>query len=197
MKFKFLMTILASLVLSASCLVNVANAGLITVDDWHLTTGPNAGLTQSRYSDDIFFAISKNTYFDHTAEYEMLDGYHQATWDEYTGVVNEYISSFGYLPSDHVHHNNFGWSGYSYEGETRYYFNLADTTQVNGQSKYHIHAGNHDSYTNLNYYQANSFTQWAGFILVKDEVNVPEPSTLAIFALGIMGLASRRFKKQA
>ena len=27
-------------------------------------------------------------------------------------------------------------------------------------------------------------------------VDVPEPSTLAIFALGIMGLASRRFKKQ-
>ena len=26
---------------------------------------------------------------------------------------------------------------------------------------------------------------------------VPEPSTLAIFALGIMGLAARRFKKQA
>jgi hypothetical protein len=26
---------------------------------------------------------------------------------------------------------------------------------------------------------------------------VPEPSTLAIFALGIMGLASRRFKKQS
>ena len=28
-------------------------------------------------------------------------------------------------------------------------------------------------------------------------VTVPEPSTLAIFALGIMGLASRRFKKQS
>jgi len=27
--------------------------------------------------------------------------------------------------------------------------------------------------------------------------DVPEPSTLALFALGIMGLASRRFKKQA
>jgi hypothetical protein len=26
---------------------------------------------------------------------------------------------------------------------------------------------------------------------------VPEPSTLAIFALGIIGLASRRFKKQS
>jgi len=29
-----------------------------------------------------------------------------------------------------------------------------------------------------------------------NSVEVPEPSTLAIFALGIMGLASRRFKKQ-
>jgi hypothetical protein len=29
------------------------------------------------------------------------------------------------------------------------------------------------------------------------KVDVPEPSTLAIFALGLMGLASRRFKKQS
>jgi hypothetical protein len=29
-----------------------------------------------------------------------------------------------------------------------------------------------------------------------DNVSVPEPSTVAIFSLGIMGLASRRFKKQ-
>ena len=27
--------------------------------------------------------------------------------------------------------------------------------------------------------------------------DVPEPSTLAVFALGLMGLASRKFKKQA
>lgn len=30
-----------------------------------------------------------------------------------------------------------------------------------------------------------------------DTVSVPEPSTLAIFALGLMGFASRRFKKQS
>jgi hypothetical protein len=35
---------------------------------------------------------------------------------------------------------------------------------------------------------------FAGFVLIS---NVPEPSTLAIFVLGIMGLASRRFKKQS
>ena len=33
---------------------------------------------------------------------------------------------------------------------------------------------------------------------VGDETfDVPEPSTLAIFALGMIGLASRRFKKQS
>ena len=30
-----------------------------------------------------------------------------------------------------------------------------------------------------------------------ESINVPEPSTLAIFALGMIGLASRRFKKQS
>ena len=32
---------------------------------------------------------------------------------------------------------------------------------------------------------------------ITNGINVPEPSTLAIFALGLMGLASRRFKKQS
>ena len=32
--------------------------------------------------------------------------------------------------------------------------------------------------------------------IVDTSVNIPEPSTLAIFALGMMGLASRRFKKK-
>jgi hypothetical protein len=33
--------------------------------------------------------------------------------------------------------------------------------------------------------------------LYRSSVDVPEPSTLAIFALGMIGLASRRFKKQS
>lgn len=36
-----------------------------------------------------------------------------------------------------------------------------------------------------------------GFMLYRDSVEVPEPSTLAIFALGLMLLTSRRFKKQS
>jgi len=35
------------------------------------------------------------------------------------------------------------------------------------------------------------------YIIDGEPVNVPEPSTFAIFALGMVGLASRRFKKQS
>jgi hypothetical protein len=45
-------------------------------------------------------------------------------------------------------------------------------------------------YDGLSQSQINHIANWE----VRD---VPEPSTLAIFALGIMGLASRRFKKQS
>ncbi len=41
-----------------------------------------------------------------------------------------------------------------------------------------------------------SFSDASSF-LVKDVAQVPEPSTLAIFALGLIGLSSRRFKKQS
>lgn len=37
----------------------------------------------------------------------------------------------------------------------------------------------------------------AGFVAFANVTAVPEPSTLAIFALGLMGLASRRFMKQS
>lgn len=47
-----------------------------------------------------------------------------------------------------------------------------------------------------------SFTGPAGFgldnvSLVANTIDVPEPSAIAIFALGLMGLASRKFKKKA
>ncbi len=57
-------------------------------------------------------------------------------------------------------------------------------------------------------YSPNTITNWSGLdgetkwqsvshLLVSEVKNVPEPSSLAIFALGVIGLASRRFKKQS
>lgn len=47
-----------------------------------------------------------------------------------------------------------------------------------------------------NTYTASSSSSLYGIALVRNAQSVPEPSTVAIFALGIMGLASRRFKKK-
>jgi hypothetical protein len=43
----------------------------------------------------------------------------------------------------------------------------------------------------------DNFTTGVGENAVNPDVSVPEPSTLAIFALGMMGLASRKFKKKS
>ncbi|MFT6992556.1 MAG: hypothetical protein ACJASL_004556 [Paraglaciecola sp.] len=52
------------------------------------------------------------------------------------------------------------------------------------------------SFAGGNHFAGTVYTPrtWNGTI---NYTNVPEPSTLAIFALGLMGLASRRFKKQS
>ena len=47
-----------------------------------------------------------------------------------------------------------------------------------------------------NYSQSGSASNNSiGFMLYRQSVDVPEPTTLAMFALGLIGLASRRFKK--
>ncbi|MDO6488693.1 PEP-CTERM sorting domain-containing protein [Colwellia sp. 6_MG-2023] len=53
-----------------------------------------------------------------------------------------------------------------------------------------------DYANDFNAYRGNG-SQISGTYLVRSDVEVvPEPATLAIFALGMIGLASRRFKKQ-
>jgi hypothetical protein len=59
---------------------------------------------------------------------------------------------------------------------------------------------NNDAYVygrNVNYDSYKTHTSQHYSTMLVRSANVPEPSTLAIFALGMMGLASRRFKKQS
>jgi hypothetical protein len=66
--------------------------------------------------------------------------------------------------------------------------------------QHHSSAGSHNIKMGVadggdNVYDSTVFIQAGSFSDI-DTTSVPEPSTLAIFALGIVGLTSRRFKKQ-
>lgn len=193
MKFNFLKAAFAGVIFSVS---GFANAGLIDIDDWHLTTDSLGGLRQAELSEDVFFAVSKSNVYDPNSTYEMLTGYHWASSEEYMSLIGE---SGG---STHAYYNKGGWSGYSWEGAARYQFMFTDTAVTNRIQ----HAGNYETARHVrditSYHTSYGNNYFAGLVLVKDPVlqsalgtAIPEPTSLAIFALGLMGLASRRFKK--
>ena len=109
----------------------------------------------------------------------MIDGvnFGQYTWDTFgvtssTGSSN--ISSIDKLISFSFNISALQWANFISD----------DSVQVtwNNGSGVGDWSNNYIGYVN---YEINGVAS-----------QVPEPTTLAIFALGIMGLASRRFKKQ-
>jgi len=196
MKFKYLNVALASLILSATFLASTATAGIISVDDWWLQTDANGGLRQNTTVSDIYFAVSKQTTFNAIDTYEAIDGYRFLS-------TLEAVNLWGYQTlnnpgtSDYLTYNNQGgWAGYVWEGANRYQFVFSDSITTGAM----MHAGHYETFVYNNGNFDTSTNNFAGFVMIKDDTqtnSVPEPSTLAIFALGMIGLASRRFKKQS
>jgi hypothetical protein len=194
----------ASVFFTVSLMSNIANAGLITTDEWHNTNDAFGGLKMSLYSDDVFLAVSKSGVFHKNDDYQMLDGYRLMASSEYQDIITSYVSANGFPPGiTWPYYNQGGWSGYDFESVRRYYFTYSDTN-VNG-IVHHVGQGDTNAVwgTNAQFLTTNVATDvslWAGFVLIKDDSNaaiVPEPTTLAIFALGMIGLASRRFNKKS
>jgi len=116
-------------------------------------------------------------------------------WDTH---IDPFISFFG-----QTHTNGKVWSNHNlldpsilsgaiYENG---YFSVSDNSSEE--------SGHIDRIGGKYYYTSNTTISGSlsnptyGVALVRNVAEVPEPSTLAIFALGMMGLASRRFKKQS
>jgi hypothetical protein len=197
MNFKLLNTVVIGLVLSASSLVNIANAGIIdngsytTVDgldwlDWTATVSmtqveaiaANSGWHGANAEQ---MQMLMNTMFDMQFIWNSNGESVQAVVDK--DVKKLYFESLFAGPTFSHPHNmasplarsvgaglvGFGWcNGCSY---------LAGSEPAQSGA-------------------TGVSNAWSGVALVRTSIAVPEPSTLAIFALGIIGLASRRFKKQ-
>jgi len=213
MKSKFLNTALTGLILSATCLVNVANSGIIThgyltTDDAsNYITDTNTGRLYTRFDAFDWTVAQTLTAIESDGEFEG--------WNVMTSTqADEFIAAALGRATTSCHTSNFGticggisgWSdgdfGASFD-HNEDYFGFIDLKA--GERGYAVgeigyFSGNsirrHDNWGYEATMDGYNSSHAINLTLYKDiKMDVPEPSTLAIFALGLMGLASRRFKK--
>jgi hypothetical protein len=210
MEYQMIKILLKTIIVCNIFITSIAaQAGVIAIEDWFDAGGSNSGgLTQSQFSDSLFFAVAQNVDFSSVDTYEVTEGWHIASYAEYSSLQSAYTGGYG----GYKMLNQDGWRGYkSTSGHTNYYFALSDMWS-NDRHLRAVHAGKTAHYSVEHGYQMDGVLlkkddhHFAGIVVIKDKDNaqawgstsqVPEPSALAIFALGLMGLASRRFKKQS
>lgn len=237
MKFKFFKKVFIALVLSLSCLVNSANAGLITIgaltsnDDgstnvisdtrnnrewlrWdelaHLTYLETLVQTTSLvgpYSDWTIAGAEEATEFlnalyngaDHgcadndTSEIFCKDnlGFSSA---EYTALLGD-SSTRGVSSADTVWFYDDAWVFDGVDVVTNGKASFLNLTSGGSNRKYN---SSHTIVETDTYaHTSDASIGWLMFRQSAVPAIVSEPSTLVIFAIGLMGLLSRRFKKKS
>jgi len=202
MNIKMLKAASAGLILSVS---SFANAGLIT-------SANDSALQGAEFIDFQTFAVGNYNSLDFNGgsfesngagnNYEISDSWNEyndgqdrafANWGDSNPFVLRFdsdVTAFGLT----IGAINSNWSFALFDASDV----LLDSFSIlNGccESRYIGFAEN-----NIRYIQFSPTYDRAAFdslsFINSETQPVPEPSTLAIFALGIMGLASRRFKKQ-
>jgi hypothetical protein len=191
MNIKMLKAAVAGLVLSVS---GFANAGLITTIEldtattglnynfdtvvWEWSTAISAGTTNTSDIVNLSMALyfGSNVVFQDVIIQNSIAQNHVG----YPRVLGDIDWSFDFSSMTLIDFDNYGPYA-NLNGQNPY-----TTMNVYGDNGIFRATPSSDYTSN---YVTTNFTQ--------STVNsVPEPSTLAIFALGLMGLASRRFKKQ-
>jgi hypothetical protein len=198
MKFRYLKTTMAAVLLSVS---GLANAGLIEIDFDDLSNGTVVGnnyLTQGVSFVDASITSIPLAGISAPNGINRLGSYNFDQNNPITAIFSTLVSSVSLSGYD------VGSAGFIMKAyDMQVGGNLLQTVSFVGPD---IGIGtNHTLSLNIGGIRRVEFSQilvGGGDGVVFDNFSfntaeVPEPSTLAIFALGIMGLASRRFKKQS
>ena len=204
MKFKKLKLALAGLIISVSSLTNIANAHLIAFGWDDLDDG-----TISIYG--------QHWHGDQNSPYSDNGGVRIGIWNNALSAANQDTASWQLFQWTSLINNMGGnmtqnnalvaagtldgwvtdpghWSDSSAENDW-----FITSPLVLGNGSWGLFTGTGccvdtmSSAINVTFTGISSVSDGTG----PDSVSVPEPSTFAIFALGMIGLASRRFKKQS
>lgn len=205
MKCKLLNATLAGLLLSATCLANLANAGLIVGSTMDTSIDTISGYEWLDFSFTVGMTYDEVL----ASSYVVSDGYEIATseqikalwvsagrFTDVTVAANAVLDKLGCMSYLHGGYNcdqvGQEWTGAFYQSATAQYdIYLVNTLEGISGSFLEYWVGNIDKNSSFR-------ADIAAYLVRTPDVpsEVPEPSTLAIFALGLMGLAVRRFKKQ-
>jgi len=216
---KFYNTVIASLILSASCLVNNANAGLIVSaqsaiasSEYSSTYDIDNTIDQSGLSStfisgvddfDSFLGLTP-THVSSAPNYEWFSqGSVSSAWITYDlGSIFNLNAIALWVEESWAPHSSVSFKS-SLDGVTYNTITSNITLPTNAPYPAAYPSTRYDfSITSARYFMIDfgacsssgcSLGEIAFSATTSD--SVPEPSTLAIFVLGMIGLASRRFKK--
>jgi len=211
MNHKFLKAGAAGIILTAGCIAQVANAGLIT--QGNLTYDNTGEIISNNANTREYLALDVLATLTYAQTVEATTTGAYIAWSIATSVIaqgfidelfggtsacsllDDFTETCGSLPGWHD-----GKLGISFASNLDALLYLHD--DINDVKMTYMLAGGvvHDygnSIANYDAYSGGNID--ISFLLYRDVQNqiVHEPTTLAIFALGMIGLASRRFKKES
>jgi hypothetical protein len=239
MKFKFLNAALLSSTMLISCMVNIANAGVITLgsnhNDYYLSNDSTYNVI-SRVADDYEYMHLDQTIgssIDGALADHGGNGWGLASTLQFSNLMNSFFGGIHWdddnTTGQHtdtmaINSTIMSWINV-FGGDTllpatanrsEYYLgNVLFGTPLDigtgelfesfvySSIRNYANGAVSDPYagvTNATYDSSFSASRFSVLLIRDKNVNpqlVPEPSTLAIFALGMMALVSRRFKKQS
>ncbi|ASP49500.1 PEP-CTERM sorting domain-containing protein [Cognaticolwellia beringensis] len=189
----------------------IANGGSVTGAEYHFTNNQGLKLTSALSNTSDYAIEMRLRVIDSLISWNKLIDFSNLVSDNGLYLLNGnfdfYVSGSNPLGGP-VNLNEFFTIAFVRSaGVITTHFNGVALTPFNDSSNQAVPSANI-----LNFFEDDtdtggreSFVGAVDFIRIHDDastfgtapINVPEPSTLAIFALGMIGLASRRFKKQS
>ena len=210
MKLKLFKTTITVLTLLATSLFNVASAGLITAvsfDDVTNSRNTNTWVLGWEFTVVDNIIVTDLGVLDINGD--GFAGEHEVGIFDMSGTLlsSTFINSTSLLGANNFRYNTINelglFSGTSYVIAAyvgnELYTDSNNVTNLQFTPEITFNRSRFESTTAFLYPTAgsNDSLSFFGANFQYQTTSVPEPSTLAIFALGVMGLAARRFKKKA